>query len=96
VGVIVYSKGHRYLRARIELDEARLRALDSQADLAAVHAALRAFEKACTEGPLVYRAAEHNRPAGSRAQPPHRRSGGGTHPPLRHAGPGLTIAGDGR
>ena len=55
VGVIVYSKGHRYLRARIELDETRLRALDPRADLAAVHAALRAFEKACTEGPLAGR-----------------------------------------
>jgi hypothetical protein len=54
-GVIVYSKGHRYLAARIELDEARLRALDPRADLDAVRAALRAVEKACTEGPLAGR-----------------------------------------
>jgi len=53
VGVIVYSKHYRYLRTRIELDEARLRALDSGADIAAVRAALSAFERACTEGPLA-------------------------------------------
>jgi hypothetical protein len=55
VGVIVYSKGHRYLRARIELDEARVRVLDPRADLGAIRSALRAFEKACTEGPLAGR-----------------------------------------
>lgn len=54
-GVIVYSHGHRYLAARIELDEGRLRALDPHADLDAVRAALRAVEKACTEGPLAGR-----------------------------------------
>lgn len=52
-GVIVYSKSFRYLRTRIELDEDRLKALDPHADLQAVHAALRAFERACTEGPLA-------------------------------------------
>ena len=52
-GVIVYSKSFRYLRTRIELDEDRLKALDARADLAAVHAALRAFERACSEGPLA-------------------------------------------
>jgi hypothetical protein len=55
VGVILYCQGHRYLCARIGLDEARLRALDPRADLDAVHAALRAFEKACAEGPLAGR-----------------------------------------
>jgi hypothetical protein len=55
VGVIVYSHGHRYLRARIELDEGRLRALDPRVDLDAMRAALRAVEKACTEGPLAGR-----------------------------------------
>ena len=49
-GVIVYSKAYRYLRTRIELDEARLLALDSEADLAAVRAALSAFERACSQG----------------------------------------------
>jgi hypothetical protein len=52
-GVIVYSKSFRYLRTRIELDEDRLKALDPHADLSAVHAALRAFERACSEGPLA-------------------------------------------
>jgi len=52
-GVIVYSKSFRYLRTRIQLDEDRLKALDPHADLAAVHAALRAFERACSEGPLA-------------------------------------------
>jgi hypothetical protein len=54
-GVIVYSKRHRYLRTKIELDEDRLRALDPRADVAAVRAALSAFERACTEGPLAGR-----------------------------------------
>jgi hypothetical protein len=52
-GVIVYSKSFRFLRTRIELDERRLRALDPGADLAAVHSALRAFARACTDGPLA-------------------------------------------
>lgn len=55
VGVILYCLGHRYLCVRIELDEARLRALDPRADLDAVRAALRAFGKACAEGPLAGR-----------------------------------------
>jgi len=52
-GVIVYCKTFRFLRTRIDLDEDRLKALDPHADLQAVHAALRAFERACTEGPLA-------------------------------------------
>jgi hypothetical protein len=54
-GVIVYSKPFRYLRARIELDQARLLALDPRADLPAVLAALAAFERACSQGPLAGR-----------------------------------------
>jgi Protein of unknown function (DUF3037) len=54
-GVIVYSKGHRYLCARIELDENRLRALAPQVDIPAVRAALSAFEQACRHGPLAGR-----------------------------------------
>jgi len=54
-GVIVYSKRLRYLAARIELDEARLRALSPGVDLAAVRGALTAFERACTQGPLAER-----------------------------------------
>jgi hypothetical protein len=52
-GVIVYSKSFRFLRTRIELDEGRLRALDPGADLAATRGALRAFARACTDGPLA-------------------------------------------
>jgi Protein of unknown function (DUF3037) len=55
VGVIVYSKRLRYLAARIELDEARLRALSPGVDIAAVRGALTAFERACTQGPLAER-----------------------------------------
>jgi hypothetical protein len=54
-GVIVYSQAYRYLCARIELDEARLLAVDPEADLDAVRAALSAVAKACTEGPLAGR-----------------------------------------
>lgn len=52
-GVIVYCKTYKFLRTRIELNEARLRALDPGADIAAITAALRAFERACSEGPLA-------------------------------------------
>lgn len=52
-GVVVYAKSFRYLRARIALDEGRLAALDPRVDLDAVRAGLRAFERACTEGPLA-------------------------------------------
>lgn len=52
-GVIVYSKSHRFLRTKIDLDEHRLLALDPAADIEAVRAALTAFEKACTNGPLA-------------------------------------------
>jgi hypothetical protein len=54
-GVIVYSQAYRYLRARIELDERRLLAVDPGVDLDAVRTALQALEKACTEGPLAGR-----------------------------------------
>jgi hypothetical protein len=59
-GVIVYSHSHRYLAARIELDVARLLAVDPAVDVDAVRAALSAFEKACAEGPLA------DRPLGER------------------------------
>jgi hypothetical protein len=55
VGVIVYSQAYRYLCVRIELDERRLLAVDPEVDVDAVRAALSAFEKACTEGPLAGR-----------------------------------------
>ena len=53
VGVIVYSKSFKFLKAKIELNEARLRALAPGTDLGAVRGALSAFERACTEGPLA-------------------------------------------
>jgi Protein of unknown function (DUF3037) len=53
VGVIVYAKSFRFLRTKIDLNEPRLKALDPTTDLTAVRAALRAFERACTEGPLA-------------------------------------------
>jgi hypothetical protein len=59
-GVIVYSQQYRYLCARIELDEGRLRALDPAVDLDSVRTALTAFGKACSEGPLA------DRPLGER------------------------------
>ncbi len=59
-GVLVYSKSFRYLGCEIELDEARLLALDPSVDVTAVRAALGAFERACTEGPLA------DRPLGER------------------------------
>jgi len=59
-GVLVYSKSFRFLGCRIELDEPRLLALDPTVDVAAVRAALGAFERACTEGPLA------DRPLGER------------------------------
>jgi hypothetical protein len=59
-GVIVYSQQYRYLCARIELDEDRLRALDPTVDTGSVRTALSAFSKACSEGPLA------DRPLGER------------------------------
>ena len=52
-GVILYSQRHRYLCARAQLDEQRLRALDPDADVEAVRTALTVFEQACTQGRLA-------------------------------------------
>ena len=49
-GVILYSRGHRYLGCRIELDAERLLALDPAVDLAAVTAALAALDRGCRQG----------------------------------------------
>ena len=59
-GVLVYSKSFRYLGCAIDLDEARLLALDPSTDVTAVRASLAAFTRACTEGPLA------DRPLGER------------------------------
>ena len=50
-GAIVSSDALGYLRARFELDPARLLSLDPGADLAAISDALRAIEAICAGGP---------------------------------------------
>ena len=49
-GVIVACASAGFLKAFIELDEARLLALDPSADLAAIHAALAVLPKICEGG----------------------------------------------
>jgi Protein of unknown function (DUF3037) len=46
-GVILYSQRHGYLGCQIQLDTDRLRALDPEADVAAVTAALTAIDADC-------------------------------------------------
>lgn len=52
-GVIVCSTGRQFLEARVELDEARLLALEPQADLATVRAGLEAIVRICEGGPAA-------------------------------------------
>ncbi|MFG3662145.1 DUF3037 domain-containing protein [Streptomyces sp. NPDC047706] len=49
-GVLVYCRARSYVGARTHLDEARLLALDPDADVAGVRAALRAVEGVCGGG----------------------------------------------
>jgi hypothetical protein len=49
-GVVVCCTARGFLKARIELDEARLLALDGSADIATVGAALQAFVRVCEGG----------------------------------------------
>ncbi|GEC07032.1 hypothetical protein SSP24_46870 [Streptomyces spinoverrucosus] len=49
-GVLVYCRAKAYVGARTHLDEARLLALDPDADVAGVRAALRAVEGVCGGG----------------------------------------------
>jgi hypothetical protein len=49
-GVLVCSTARAFLKARVELDEARLLALDPAADIATVSAALDAFVRICEGG----------------------------------------------
>jgi hypothetical protein len=44
-GVVLFCRPRRYLAARVELEEARLRALDPEVDLAAVRGHLDALER---------------------------------------------------
>ncbi|MGW2516277.1 DUF3037 domain-containing protein [Streptomyces sp. NPDC001617] len=56
-GVLVYCRGKRYVGARTHLDEARLLALDPEADVAGVRAALAAVERVCGGGDTAGQAA---------------------------------------
>ncbi|GGS48759.1 DUF3037 domain-containing protein [Streptomyces griseoviridis] len=49
-GVLLYCRAKAFVAARTHLDEARLLALDPQADVAGVRAALRAVEGVCAGG----------------------------------------------
>jgi hypothetical protein len=49
-GVLLYCQARSYLAARVHLDEDRLRALDPDADLAGVRAALHGVESLCLGG----------------------------------------------
>lgn len=49
-GVLVYCRAHSFVAARTYLDEAKLKALDPDADVAGVRAALRAVEGVCGGG----------------------------------------------
>ncbi|MEW2250480.1 MULTISPECIES: DUF3037 domain-containing protein [unclassified Streptomyces] len=49
-GVLVYCRARAYLGARTHLDEARLLALDPDADVPGVRAALRAVQEVCGGG----------------------------------------------
>ncbi|MFR9797355.1 DUF3037 domain-containing protein [Streptomyces sp. MS06] len=57
-GVLLYCRAHAYVGARTHLDEARLLALDPEADTAAVRAALGAVERVCRGGEPAGQAAE--------------------------------------
>ncbi|MEV7980489.1 DUF3037 domain-containing protein [Streptomyces sp. NPDC086519] len=56
-GVILYCRAKAYVGARTHLDEARLRALDPDADVAGVRAALAAVEGVCAGGAAAGHAA---------------------------------------
>ena len=49
-GVLVYCRARSFVAARTHLDETRLRALDPDADVAGVRAALSAVEGVCAGG----------------------------------------------
>ncbi|WP_314219598.1 DUF3037 domain-containing protein [Streptomyces zaehneri] len=56
-GVLVYCRGKGYVGARTHLDEAKLLALDPDADVTGVRAALRAVEGVCAGGASAGQAA---------------------------------------
>lgn len=51
VGVIVSCEKTRYLKAAVELDDARLQALDPRLDLATLRRHLDAIQRICAGGP---------------------------------------------
>jgi hypothetical protein len=59
-GVVLYCQARSFLAARTHLDTVRLRALDPDADVTGVHAALRAAECLCRGGSEAGQAAEEN------------------------------------
>jgi hypothetical protein len=56
-GVVVYCRARWFLAARTHLDPDRLRALDPNADVTGVRAALHAAERLCRGGPDAGQAA---------------------------------------
>jgi Protein of unknown function (DUF3037). len=56
-GVLVYCRAHSFVAVRTHLDEAKLFALDPDADVAGVRAALRAVESVCAGGKVAGQAA---------------------------------------
>ncbi|MEU1792508.1 DUF3037 domain-containing protein [Streptomyces sparsogenes] len=56
-GVVVYCRAQSFVAARTHLDEARLLALDPDADVAGVRAALAAVESVCGGGERAGQAA---------------------------------------
>ncbi|WAZ20269.1 DUF3037 domain-containing protein [Streptomyces cinnabarinus] len=56
-GVLVYSRARSYVGVRTHLDEPRLLALDPEADVAGVRAALGAVERVCSGGRAAGQAA---------------------------------------
>ncbi|MFF5982429.1 DUF3037 domain-containing protein [Streptomyces olindensis] len=56
-GVLLYCRAEAYVGARTHLDETRLLALDPQADVAGVRAALGAVERLCAGGTAAGQAA---------------------------------------
>ncbi|WP_345623155.1 DUF3037 domain-containing protein [Streptomyces ziwulingensis] len=56
-GVLLYCRAKAFVAARTHLDEARLLALDPQADVAGVRAALDAVERVCGGGASAGQAA---------------------------------------
>lgn len=57
-GVVLYCRRTSFVTARTHLDEARLRCLDPEVDVAGVRAALRAIEEVCLGGLSAGQAAQ--------------------------------------